>query len=350
MESHSARLDIRQLDNEDILSYLHSIGEKPFRAGQIFDWLWKKHVTSFDLMLNLPKSLRDRLKSDFVIRPISLDLSQRSFDGTVKNRYTLFDGHKIEAVLIPVPEDNRYTVCVSCQVGCSLTCSFCATGKMKRIRNLEAAEIVDQVVDIHNTCLEIYNKPITNIVYMGMGEPLLAYQPVLKSIEIITSPSGLGFSSRRITISTAGVAKMIKKLADDNPKVNLALSLHAADDEKRSQIMPINETNNLTALMDSLEYFYRKTKCKITFEYIALKDFNDTIEDAKKLAALTKRFPVNINIIEYNPIEDSLFERSDDCKLDRFMAFLVGQEANVTLRRSRGKDIDAACGQLANKE
>ncbi len=346
MESKS---DIRLLDLSQLVTTITAIGEKPFRAKQIWQWLWQKAAISFEEMSNLPKELREHLNTHFLIRPITLDKSQFSSDGTIKCRFKLHDGHFIEAVLIPVPDDKRFTVCVSCQVGCSLTCKFCATGRMKRLRNLDPGEIVDQVVEINRKCLEIFDHPLTNIVYMGMGEPLLAYQPVMTSIEIITSPDGLGMSPRRITLSTAGIAKMIRKLADDGVRCNLALSLHAPDDIKRNEIMPINENNNLEALMDALEYFYQKTGNRVTYEYIALNGFNDTLEDAAKLYALTHRFPVKVNIIEYNPIDDAEFSKSDETVINRFVEYLARKSVNITLRRSRGKDIDAACGQLANK-
>ncbi|MEL6719994.1 MAG: 23S rRNA (adenine(2503)-C(2))-methyltransferase RlmN, partial [Bacteroidota bacterium] len=254
------------------------------------------------------------------------------------------------SVLIPVPRDDRYTVCVSSQVGCSLTCSFCATGRMKRIRNLDAAEIYDQVVMVNQQSLDTYGHSLTNIVYMGMGEPLLAYKNVLQSIEKITSPEGLGMSPKRITVSTAGIAKMIRKLADDEVRFNLALSLHAADDVKRNEIMPINEQNDLASLMDAIDYFYQRTGNRISYEYIAFQNFNDSIEDAKNLVKLCKRFPVRVNIIEYNPIGGVDFVKSSEDNLDRFAAYLSKHRVAVTVRRSRGKDIDAACGQLANKD
>ena len=277
------------------------------------------------------------------------DKVQHSSDGTVKTRFRLHDGHLIESVLIPVPDDNRFTVCVSSQVGCSLTCKFCATGQMKRLRNLDAAEIYDQVVMVNEQCLEKFGHPLTNIVYMGMGEPLLAYRPVLESIERITSPEGLNMSPRRITVSTAGIAKMIRKLADDATKVNLALSLHAADDVKRDDIMPINEQNNLSILMDALEYFYLQTRNRISYEYIAFQDFNDSLDDARNLLKLCKRFPVRVNIIEYNPIDGAEFRKATAHRIDDFARLLRDNGVMVTIRRSRGKDIDAACGQLANK-
>lgn len=349
MIAPAASLDIRQLRREDLDTFFRDQGEKSFRAGQVWQWIWQKGATDFAAMSNLPLSLRENLARHFHFYPIRPDIEQVSTDGTVKMRFALHDGHRIEAVLIPVPEEERYTVCVSCQVGCSLTCSFCATGQMKRVRNLEAAEIVDQVRLVNERCLATYGRPLTNIVYMGMGEPLLAYAPVMASIERLTAPDGMGFSPKRITLSTAGIAKMIRKLADDNPRVNLALSLHAADDAKRNTVMPINEQNNLAVLMDALEMFYRATGNRITYEYIAFQQFNDHPEDARKLAALTRRFPVRVNIIEYNPVEGVDMIRSDEKRLDAFVAELSRLGVTVTVRRSRGKDIDAACGQLANK-
>ncbi|MEM6701032.1 MAG: 23S rRNA (adenine(2503)-C(2))-methyltransferase RlmN, partial [Bacteroidota bacterium] len=321
-----------------------------FRAKQVYEWLWKKSARSFGEMTNLSKSLRAKLEETFVIQAITEDKVQRSSDGTIKSRYRLHDGHLIESVLIPVPRDDRYTVCVSSQVGCSLTCSFCATGRMKRLRNLDASEIYDQVVMVNQQSLETYGRPLTNIVYMGMGEPLMAYKSVLKSIEKITSPEGLGMSPKRITVSTAGIAKMIRRLADDGVRFNLALSLHAADDEKRKTIMPINRQNDLATLMDAIDYFYQKTGNRISYEYIAFQNFNDSIEDAKNLVKLCKRFPVRVNIIEYNPIGGVPFLKSSEDNLDHFAAYLSRHRVAVTVRRSRGKDIDAACGQLANKE
>ena len=346
----ATKLDIRKLSLPDLEAFFENQGEKKFRARQVWEWLWKKGARSFDDMSNLSKPLREILQAHFLIHGIVEDKVQRSFDGTIKTRFRLHDGHLIESVLIPVPEENRYTVCVSCQVGCSLTCSFCATGRMKRVRNLDPAEIYDQVVLVNEQALQTFGHPLTNIVYMGMGEPLLAYSNVMESIERITAPDGLGMSPRRITVSTAGIAKMIRKLADDETKVNLALSLHAADDGKRNEIMPINEQNDLASLVNAIDYFYRKTKNRISYEYIAFQGFNDTLHDAARLARLCKRFPVRVNIIEYNPIDGATFEKSAEDRIDAFAASLRKEGVMVTVRRSRGKDIDAACGQLANKE
>ena len=343
--------DIRLIEKNDLTEFFKSLGESKFRAQQVWEWLWKKGAQSFDEMTNLSKLLRQKMEEHFVIRPIKEDLVQRSNDGTIKTRFRLHDGHLIESVLIPVPERERFTVCISCQVGCSLTCSFCATGQMKRLRNLDAPEIFDQVQMVNRQCLEVYGHPLTNIVYMGMGEPLLAYKPVVDSIALICSEEGMGMAPRRITVSTAGIAKMIKKMADDGLKTNLALSLHAADDFKRNQIMPINEQNNLSILAEALQYFQKNTKDnKITFEYIAFRDFNDEQEDAENLLRLCRKVSnVKVNIIEYNKVDGVELEKSEDAKIDEFARFLSRNGVAVTVRRSRGKDIDAACGQLANK-
>ena len=345
----SERRDIRELDDVAMKAWFAEVGEPKFRVGQLQRWLWQHGVTEFAMMTNLGKSLRAKLAAHFVIPTLTEDARQVSDDGTVKLRWRLHDGHLVESVLIPVMRDDRYTVCVSSQVGCSLTCSFCATGKMKRVRNLTASEIYDQVRLVDAICQSMYGRGLTNVVYMGMGEPLLAYASVMRSIDLITSPEGLGMSARRLTISTAGIAKAIRRLATDASKVNLALSLHAADDAKRSAIMPINESNGLDVLMDALEEYYRVTRNRISYEYIALRGFNDSEEDAHRLAGLCKRFPVRVNIIEYNPIGDGQFGKSDPEVIDAFARVLTQRGVTVTVRRSRGKDIDAACGQLANK-
>ena len=300
-------------------------------------------------MRNLPKSLIDLLNENFVLNPIVEDTVQKSSDGTIKSRFRLHDDHLIESVLIPVIKDNRFTVCVSSQVGCSLSCKFCATGQMKRMRNLDPAEIYDQVVKVNKQSMDHFHHPLTNIVFMGMGEPLLNYKNVMTAIDKITSEEGLNMSPKRITVSTVGLEKMIKKLADDEVKFNLALSLHAADDKKRSEIMPINDQNNLESLMDALSYFYDKTGNRISYEYICFNGMNDTIEDARHLYTLTQKFPVKINIIEYNAIDGVKFEKSTMDNIDNFARYLRQKGVMVTVRRSRGKDIDAACGQLANK-
>jgi 23S rRNA (adenine2503-C2)-methyltransferase len=340
--------DIRKISLSELVDVFKTWGEPAFRAKQVSEWLWKKSATSFDEMTNLSLKTRDLLKEHFSILAVSTATKQMSSDGTIKSGFRLHDGHMIEGVLIPA--DDRMTACVSSQVGCSLTCKFCATGYMERKRNLDPAEIYDQVVMIDRQAREANNVPLTNIVYMGMGEPLLNYANVLKSVEYITSPDGLGMSPKRITVSTAGIAKMIKKLGDDEVKFNLALSLHAANDEKRNQIMPINESNTLEALKEALQYFYQKTKNKITFEYIMFYSFNDTLKDAEELFQFAKAVPSKVNIIEYNPIAEATYKNADPEALDKFSAYLEDRGVVVNVRRSRGKDIDAACGQLAIKD
>ena len=339
--------DIRALEIDQITTFFTDNGEKAFRAKQVYDWLWKKSARSFDEMTNLSLDTRELIKDHFVINSISIGESQKSKDGTIKNAFKLHDTHIIEGVLIPTP--SRMTACVSSQAGCSLACKFCGTGRLKRERNLNADEIYDQVAIINQQAIDNYKIPLTNIVYMGMGEPLLNYSNMLKSIELITSPAGLGMSPKRITVSTAGIAKMIRKLGDDNVRFNLSLSLHAANDKKRDYIMPINEQNSLESLSRSLLYFYEKTGTRVTYEYIIFKGFNDSLGDAKELAEFCKITPCKINIIEYNPIDDGEFKQASKKNVDDFAAYLKSKNLVLTIRRSRGKDIDAACGQLANK-
>ncbi|KYP14409.1 23S rRNA (adenine(2503)-C(2))-methyltransferase RlmN [Flavihumibacter sp. CACIAM 22H1] len=343
-----AKPNIRQLSKEELEQYFKELGEKAFRAKQVYEWIWTKQALRFDDMTNLSKELRNKLSDSFSLPALTEDLSQHSADGTVKSRFRTVDGHLVEGVLIPT--DDRKTACVSSQIGCSLSCKFCATGYMDRKRNLEFDEIFDEVVLINKQSEAVYGKKLTNIVFMGMGEPLLNYKNVLKAIEKISSPEGLGMSPRRITVSTAGVAKMIRQLGDDQVRFKLALSLHAATDAKRHEIMPINDSNDIQSLVEALNYFYQKTGNEITFEYILFKDFNDGLEDAAELVKLYRRVPADlINIIEYNPIDLAVFEKPDEDKTMQFMQYLEKHRVNVRLRRSRGKDIDAACGQLANK-
>jgi 23S rRNA (adenine2503-C2)-methyltransferase len=331
----------------ELEALMASWNEPKFRAKQIFEWMWEHRSNDIQTMSNLPKALREKLASHLSLNTVAVDHIQTSSDGTVKSRFVLHDQHFIEGVLIPT--DKRLTACVSSQVGCSLTCKFCATGYMKRVRNLEAQEIVDEVMLINEQAVKSFGKGLTNIVFMGMGEPLLNYKNVMKAIEQITSPEGMGMSPRRITLSTAGVAKMIRQLGDDQTRVKLALSLHAANDQKRNEIMPINETNNLAAIIDALNHFYQCTKTHITFEYILFKGFNDSKKDADELIKIYRRVPCDlVNVIEYNPIDNADFQKPDEKATDEFMAYLAANKVNARLRHSRGKDIDAACGQLAN--
>lgn len=340
--------NIRHFSYSDIETYMLDMGEKKFRAKQVYEWIWQKGASSFADMSNISKDLREKLSSEFSFPALTTDATQMSSDGTIKTRFKTFDGYKIEGVLIPT--DERKTACVSSQVGCSLTCKFCATGKMERKRNLNFDEIYDQVSMLNAQSEKHYGKKLSNIVFMGMGEPLLNYNNVLKAIERISSEDGLAMSPRRITVSTAGVAKMIKKLGDDKVRFKLALSLHAATDKKRNEIMPVNESNNLAALTDALNYFYRQTKNEITFEYILFNNFNDGLKDADDLIKIYRQVPADlVNIIEYNPIDGENFSKPDEDKTMAFMQYLEKNRVNARLRRSRGKDIDAACGQLANK-
>lgn len=347
--ANAEQRNIRTLSLADIEEYVNTIGEKKFRARQIYDWIWLKPVQSFEGMSNLSKELRQRLATDFTLPGLTVDATQYSADGTVKSRFKTHDGHLIEGVLIPT--ESRVTACVSSQIGCSLSCKFCATGYIDRKRNLDFDEIYDEVVLINEQSERIHGKKLTNIVFMGMGEPLLNYKNVLKAIERITSPEGLGMSPRRITVSTAGVAKQIRQLGDSKVKFKLALSLHAANDNKRHEIMPINDSNDIRSLVDALNYFYKQTKNEITLEYILFNNFNDSIEDADELIKIYRQVPADlVNIIEYNPIDFAKFTKPSEEKVEAFMNYLERNRVNARLRRSRGKDIDAACGQLANKE
>ena len=348
MKPVTDKIDIRSLSLEGLQENFTSLGEKSFRAKQVYEWLWKKSSFSFDEMSNISKELRTKLTENFTINHIKIHNSQFSNDKTIKNSFVLFDNHLIEGVLIPTP--GRMTACVSSQVGCSLTCKFCATGYMERKRNLNPDEIYDQVVLIDQQARENYGIPLSNIVYMGMGEPLLNYKNVLESVEKITSEEGLNMAAKRITVSTAGIAKMIKKLGDDEVKFNLALSLHAANDAKRNTIMPINEQNSLKSLAEALKYYYAKTKNPVTYEYIIFDGLNDNLQDAMELARFCKHLPCKVNIIEYNPISFASFINAGEDKVEAFADYMRKQGITTNLRRSRGKDIDAACGQLAIKE
>ncbi|HEY4062765.1 MAG TPA: 23S rRNA (adenine(2503)-C(2))-methyltransferase RlmN [Puia sp.] len=350
MQTSTQKNNIRHLTLTELEQYFQTLGEKKFRAAQVYEWIWQKHAHTFDDMTNLSKELRQQLKDQFSLPALTVDATQYSADGTIKSRFHTVDNHMVEGVLIPT--DERKTACVSSQIGCSLSCKFCATGYMRRQRNLDYDEIYDEVVLINQQSERVYEKKLTNIVFMGMGEPLLNYKNVLKAIERITNPKdGLGMSPRRITVSTAGVAKMIRQLGEDKVRFKLALSLHAANDTKRNEIMPVNETNNIKALIDALNFFYQQTGNEITLEYILFRDFNDSRQDADELVKIYRQVPADlVNIIEYNPIDQALFAKPEEHAIEQFMQHLEKNKVNARLRRSRGKDIDAACGQLANKE
>jgi len=343
----SKKKDIRALTKEQLREFFKSHGEQAFRGNQVYEWLWQKSAHSFDDMTNITKETRKKLEEQFVINHIKVDQLQKSSDGTIKNAVRLYDGLVVESVLIPSKE--RTTACVSSQVGCSLDCKFCATARLKKMRNLNPDEIYDQVVAINNESELYFNRPLSNIVFMGMGEPLMNYNNVLKAIEKITSPEGLGMSPKRITVSTSGVPKMIRKLADEEVKFKLAVSLHSAIEEVRTSIMPFNATFNLKELRDSLIYWYSKTKSRITYEYVVWEGINDKDKDIKALIAFCKFAPSKVNLIEYNPIDDCSFKQASNEAINKYVEALEKNGIIVTVRRSRGKDIDAACGQLANK-
>ncbi|MBT3685184.1 23S rRNA (adenine(2503)-C(2))-methyltransferase RlmN [Flavobacteriaceae bacterium] len=342
------KIDIRSLSENQIIEFFEQKGFDSYRGKQVYEWIWKKSTYSFDEMTNLSKDLRLMLDSNFVINHIEVDKIQKSSDGTIKNAVKLFDDYTVESVLIPT--DDRTTACVSSQVGCSLDCKFCATSKLKRMRNLNPDEIYDQVVTINNQSLKYFKRSLSNIVFMGMGEPLMNYNNLIESIEKISSDKGLNISQKRIVVSTSGIPKMIKKLADENLKVNLALSLHSAIEETRNSIMPFSAKFSLEDIKESLLYWYSKTKRRITFEYIVWKGINDSVDDINALVNYCKYIPSKVNLIEYNSIGDETFKSASQSMINLYKDLLEKNKITVTVRRSRGKDIDAACGQLANKE
>ena len=342
-----SKKDIRSLTELEFKDILISNSFKPYRAKQVFHWLWNKSIYSFSEMNNLPNDLISFLDNNFVINNIRVHKMQKSSDGTIKNAIELFDGFVVECVLIPTKD--RITACVSSQVGCSLNCKFCATARLKRMRNLNPDEIYDQVVLISRQAKEFFKRPLTNIVFMGMGEPLMNYNNVLKSIDKITSKSGLGMSPKRIVVSTSGVPKMIKKMADDKVKFKLAVSLHSAVNETRTSIMPFNEKMNLDELAEAMQYWYTKTKNIITYEYVVWKGINDKKEDINALIKFCKKAPSKVNLIQYNSIDDPNFVQASKIIIEDYIRLLTSNKIKATIRRSRGQDIDAACGQLANK-
>ena len=341
--------NIKRLDPEQLAEHFEAWGEPQYRARQVYDWLWKKQVEDFDRMTNLSKTLREKLKQTFYIPKSKFTATRQSMDGTLKNAVLLPDDLIVESVLIP--DRKRVTACISSQVGCSLDCTFCATATLKRMRNLSVEEIVDQVTEAQRQSSEFYGVPLTNIVFMGMGEPLLNYDNVVEAIRKITSPEGLHFGAKRITVSSAGIPKNIMKLADENLRVKLAVSLHSAVDETRSRLMPVNEkTGGLKALMESLQYWYKKTKSKITFEYLVFKGINDDDRHIRVLVKYAARVPSKVNLIEYNPAGSfDKYEKASPVVMEKYRSALKRAGIIATVRRSRGQDIEAACGQLAAK-
>ncbi|MEX0648332.1 MAG: 23S rRNA (adenine(2503)-C(2))-methyltransferase RlmN [Balneolaceae bacterium] len=348
--------DLKSLTREELSEYLENLELKNYRFDQVFQWLYQKGVSSFDEMTNLSKELRSQLEEIAEVKRIKIFSKQQSKDGTIKFLFRLDDpkDYKVEAVLIPDFYDdgtaNRLTVCVSSQVGCMFGCSFCATGKMGYFRNLTHGEITDQVQIINEIAEEQFGKKITNVVYMGMGEPLHNYKSVVESARIISDPLGIDLSPRRITVSTVGLTKQIKQLADEGTGVNLAISLHAADDEKRDKIMPINASLNLKKLEEAVKYYFLKTEKPLTYEYLLFDEFNDSPQDAKQLVRIARWVPAKVNIIMYNNVAGVALKRAREDRLNRFMKILSENDVTATVRRSRGDDIDAGCGQLAIRE
>tara|TARA_B100001559_G_scaffold221280_1_gene185760 strand:- start:272 stop:1312 length:1041 start_codon:yes stop_codon:yes gene_type:complete len=341
------RIDIRSLSIENLCSTLSKSNFPAYRSKQIRNWARKIDVKSFEQMSNLPKNLVSYLDTNFSLNKSKIISHQKSNDNTVKYAIQLYDGLVIESVLIP--SNDRLTACVSSQVGCSLDCNFCATSLLKRMRNLEYYEIFDQIMLLNKEANKIFNSSITNIVFMGMGEPLLNYKNVIKSINQISSNIGIGISNRKITLSTSGISKMIKKMADDGVKFNLAVSLHSAIEKTRNNIMPFSKSFPLKDLIESLDYWYKKTKRKITFEYLIWKEINDDFDHINALVKICKRIPSKVNLIEYNSTDNQKFESANVKWLNNYLNVLKDNKIPVSVRKSRGKDIDAACGQLANK-
>ena len=343
-----SKKDIRAYSLEELQAFFVQQGDRPFRAKQVYQWLWSKGVHDFDGMTNLSKSTRKLLDNYFTINHIAVDQQQRSEDGTIKNAIRLYDGRVVESVLIPVAD--RTTACVSSQVGCSLDCAFCATARLDRMRNLQPDEIFDQVVAIDQQSKAYFDRPLSNIVFMGMGEPLMNYNNVLKAIEKITDASGLGMSPKRITLSTSGLPKLIRKMADDQVQFHLAVSLHSALQSTRESIMPFAQKFPLTDLLAALQHWYVQTKRQVTFEYVVWKGINDDQQHIKALVDFCLRVPSKVNLIEYNAIGDDAFVQAAPEAIEAYLSALKKARITATIRRSRGKDIDAACGQLANKK
>lgn len=350
------KIDLKSLNRDELRQFCEELGVQSYRSDQIFQWLYQKGVSSFGQMTNLSKDLRAKLDEIATVKRISIHKQQESADGTIKFLFELDDQNrdKIEAVLIPdfYPDGsaNRLTVCVSSQVGCIFGCSFCATGKMGFYRNLSHGEIVDQVQLINEIAEGKFDKKVTNIVYMGMGEPLHNYDAVVESAAIITHEMGIGLSPKRITISTVGLTKQIIRMANEQQPFNLAISLHAADDEKRNRIMPINQSLDLEKLEQAVRQYYDELMQPLTYEYLLFDNFNDSVRDAYKLADIAQWVPAKVNIIMYNKVAGVDLNRAREDRLNKFIKALVSRGVTATVRRSRGDDIDAGCGQLAIRE
>lgn len=324
-----------------------SLGEKPYRGRQLFKWLYGTRQYDFNLMSNLSNQIKSILTEKYEFRTPKMVKSQKSSDGTEKFLFQMDDGSPVETVLIPDDNSDRKTVCISSQVGCALACGFCATGTMGLMKDLSVGEILGQLIYLRE---KFGDDAFSNVVMMGMGEPLLNFDNVCKMVKVATASTGMAFSAKKITISTSGISPKIKKLADSGLKARLAVSLHAATQEKREKIMPVAKTFKLDKLVEAIRYYTEKTKNRVTFEYIIFKDFNDSMDDVLALSKLIKGIPCKINLLAYNPVDGLDFERPSDEKVDWFGRQLFPRVPAVTVRKSRGRDIDAACGQLAVRQ
>lgn len=334
--------NIYDLTIKELEDYFVSINEKPFRAVQVYEGLYKKRYNSFDDMTNISKNLREKLKSDFSFYKIKLIIKQEGRD-VYKYLFELEDGNKIETVLML--HNYGISICVSSQVGCNMSCAFCESGRLKKVRNLEAYEIVEQLLIIE----EDIKKRITHVVVMGIGEPFDNYDNVMRFVKIINCGKGIDIGSRHITISTCGVIPGIKKFMKEDGQVNLAISLHAPNDELRTKLMPINKAYHLQELMDVIKEYIATTNRRVTFEYIMLEDINDSEENAKELVKLLKGINCYVNLIPYNETENIGFKRTKEWKILKFYDILKSNKINTTIRKEFGSSVDAACGQLRAK-
>ncbi len=346
MNTQPAKTDLKNLTQDKLVQFVESLGQPSFRGRQILAWIYKPGVTEFSQMTDLAKEFRSILVDSACMSRFDESIVERSQDGAVKFAFRLHDGHIIESVLIP--EEDRNTLCVSSQVGCAMGCTFCLTGTMGFSRNLSTAEIINQVCAVRDWTLEQGKGNLTNIVFMGMGEPLANMDNLLDAISILTEQRGLDFSNRRITVSTCGLVPQMTRLGDETD-VNLAVSLHAADDEVRSALMPINKRYPLALLIEACRTYRQKRRKRIMFEYTLLEGINDRDADADKLAALLRDVPCKINLLSVNPVVDSEFQSPAEGTIFRFQQILRNHGFTVFIRTSRGEDISAACGQLAGK-
>lgn len=347
-------VDLKTMGRMGLEEYVEAHGAPSYRGEQLFRWIYGKGVSDFDRMTSLPKRMRRGLGRQATVTTIEVVDQQEAADHTIKTLFRLPSGREVETVLIPDIDERgkarRLTVCVSSQVGCAMGCEFCATGLMGFRENLTPGAIFDQVWHMNEVAEERFGRPVTNVVFMGMGEPLLNYDAVLESINILTDENSLNLSAQKITVSTVGLARRIKDLADDEVRTNLAVSLHAPDNKTRSSIMPVNEAEktSLSALKEAIQYYSKSTGRPVTYEYCLFRGVNDSTEDARRLAEVARWAPSKVNLLMYNPVEGLNFERTSEAQLERFVQVLVEEGVTVTVRRSRGQDIDAACGQLAN--